>query len=172
MTTVWPKQGRYWKVMINATLIILAVIISTTPAFGDHWLELETELSLGDMEWYSDCFSEVSSYAVENCVESLYDSYTTLADAHETLHHNHTKNIRTIEHLQNEVSVWHGKYDYLLSQQGGTSIQDQVINLTERMVAVENKTAVNEGIIYKIQNIVRTIQVDIADIYLKINSVR
>ena len=159
--------------MITKFLILLAITmsISIAPAFGEHKDQLQNQLGLGDYQWHSECLL-LEGYALEGCVYSLFNSYTSLIDQYHTLHHNHTINIRTVEHLQDEVNVWHNKYNYLLAQQGNQTIQDKVANLTARVDAVETKASTNESLIYIIQNMLRTVQTDIEDIYLKINSVR
>ena len=75
-------------------------------------------------------------------------------------------------HLKTEVHIWQLKYANLLAQQGNFSTQDQIANLTDRVDAVETKATTNESLIYIVQNMLRTVQTDIADIFLKINSVR
>ena len=74
--------------------------------------------------------------------------------------------------LEAEVQLWKNKYNYVISQHGNVTIQDQIANLTARVDAVETQTERNESHIYIIQNMLRTVQTDIESIWLKINSVR
>ena len=74
--------------------------------------------------------------------------------------------------LTGEVQLWKNKYNYVIVQHGNYSVQDQITNLTERVSTVETKAKTNESLIYIIQNMLRTVQVDIDSIWLKINSVR
>ena len=154
-------------------IIIFSIIItiSITPVFGEHKSELEGDLGLNDFAWYEECTS-AEGYELENCMDSIYYDYVKVFEAYHTLNHNHTETVRTTEHLQDEVNVWHNKYNYVIAQHGVHTIQDQLVNLTERMNTVETKASTNESLIYILQNIVRTVQVDIADIFIKINSVR
>ena len=120
--------------------------------------------------------SDSSDERVRQCHATLMTNYERLftgwlyeLDRNDELQDKLTNNTA---HYKAEVHVWQTKYAHLLAQQGGTSIQDQVANLTDRVTAVETKAATNESLIYIIQNMLRTVQTDIADIFLKINSVR
>ena len=115
--------------------------------------------------------------ALEDCYDVLLSAYTGVFDM---MLSESQKRADIQVQLQNttsyyeaEVQLWKAKYTALLSQQGGNStMQDQIANLTARVDAVETKAATNESLIYIIQNMLRTVQTDIADIFLKINSVR
>ena len=151
-------------------LLVLAMTVSLIPAFAEHRQYITQEVGVVSIFGHEDCFDTYGN--ADFCVEGVTSDYRTLFEAYHTLHHNHTINIRTVEHLQDEVNVWQTKYTHLLAQQGNSTIQDKVANLTDRMDAVETKAATNESLIYIIQNMLRTVQTDIEDIYLKINSVR
>ena len=141
--------------MERLVLAMVVILSSTTLVYG-----------LTDPSYHTKCFDDNSTMTVvKSCHESLLGNY-------EVLYITYHATLDASTDMQNEIDLWKNKYNHLLIQQNNMNIQDQIINLTERVTAVENKTATNEGLIYKIQNIVRTIQVDIADIFLKINSVR
>ena len=132
-------------------LILLAVIstIFVVPVAAEHYDTIGRELYFGNPQSHENCYDTL-------CHEIIISDYTKLYGMYHTMYHNHTENIRTIEHLQDEVNVWHNKYNYLLAQQGNQTIQDKVANLTDRMDAVETKAATNESLIYIIQNMLRT----------------
>ena len=128
-------------------------------------------------ELHASCATEGAGVdKLKSCLNHLNRDYSFVYNQFfETIKYNaelETKLQNTTEYHKAEVHVWQTKYAHLLAQQGGTSIQDQVANLTDRVTAVETKAATNESLIYIIQNMLRTVQTDIEDIFLKINSVR
>ena len=145
--------------------MLLSTLIVVSPAFAEHYEDFGRDIHVLTPQTFIEC-------EYEHCRKLVLSGYSKLYSEYHDLHHNHTENIRTIEHLQDEVNVWQTKYNYLLAQQGNQTIQDKVANLTDRMDAVETKASTNESLIYIIQNMLRTVQTDIEDIYLKINSVR
>ena len=153
-------------------LVTLLVLVGITPtAFSDHPSAFLNEQNLMPQQYVGDCL-ESNGF----CKHDVYQKYGIMLNQYHSFWHNYTDTITkqetTIAHLQGEVHVWQSKYNHLLAQQGNSTIQDQVANLTDRMDAVETKAATNEPLIYIIQNMLRTVQTDIEDIYLKINSVR
>ena len=112
----------------------------------------------------------------ERCYDRLLSSYNTVykiwSSQNVQLAELNTQLKNSTAYYEAEVYIWQTKYGQLLAQQGDTSVQVEIANLTDRMDAVETKAATNESLIYIIQNMLRTVQTDIEDIFLKINSVR
>ena len=112
----------------------------------------------------------------ERCYDRLLSSYNNVykmwSSQNVKIAELNTQLENTTSYYETEVQLWKAKYTNLLAQEGGTSVQVQIANLTDRMDAVETKAATNESLIYIIQNTLRTVQTDIEDIFLKINSVR
>ena len=134
---------------------------------------------------HADCFSENDDD--EFCLNRLMSDYRLLHGSHENLSERYNaqadkhdiimemmqnRSDAKIESLEGDVKMWKAQYYYVITQHGNSTIQDKVANLTARVDAVETKAATNESLIYIIQNMLRTVQTDIEDIYLKINSVR
>ena len=125
-----------------------------------------------------DCTSTaVTASQYKTCYDYLFTVYDSLYLTFEETHQDNlmlkTQLENTTSYYEAEVQLWKAKYTALLLQQGGNStMQDQIANLTARVDAVETKAATNESLIYIIQNMLRTVQTDIEDIFLKINSVR
>ena len=154
------------------TLITLLVIVGMIPiASANHPDQFIRDQDMLPSRYVNDCISSGGW-----CVQEVKSKYAAMVNQYHSFWHNYTDTITkqetTIAHLQGEVHVWQSKYNHLLAQQGNSTIQDKVANLTDRMDAVETKAATNESLIYIIQNMLRTVQTDIEDIYLKINSVR
>ena len=158
---------------ISLSIILLIILIPSVISVSAY-----TPISPHDGLHRDHSFNTAEAYRScgQHCFLELTFKYGTLYDIYGLELDNKTKFIEAqttqVKHLSDEVNLWKNKYNHLLTQQSTLNIQDQVINLTERITALENKTAFNEGVLYKLQNIIRTVQVDIADIYLKINSVR
>ena len=141
---------------------------------------------------HSECFSELvngSEYAVnhEICLTAIISEYDDLHSTYNSTSRDLADIIVLYEELEidvfaahnteltalkSEVQLWKSKYNYVIVQHGNYSVQDQITNLTERVSTVETKAKTNESLIYIIQNMLRTVQVDIDSIWLKINSVR
>ena len=125
-----------------------------------------------------DCTSTaVTASQYKTCYDYLFTVYDSLYLTFEETHQDNlmlkTQLENTTSYYEAEVQLWKAKYTALLLQQGGNStMQDQIANLTARVSTVETKAATNESLIYIIQNMLRTVQTDIEDIFLKINSVR
>ena len=132
---------------------------------------------INDPALYEGCFDgNVTLSTAKHCYTDLYyfyvvmyDSYDIIIAEHRTLNEKYDNDTKA---LKEEVQLWKNKYSYVIAQHGNYSIQDQITNLTDRVDSVETKAATNESHIYIIQNMLRTVQTDIEDIFLKINSVR
>ena len=153
-----------YKILSMILLIILIPGIMSINAISPH-------------PGYHDDYGFPKPLAYESCGNSCFhdlsNSYTILYKIYGLELDNKTKFIesqdRQISHLQDEVNVWQSKYNHLLLSQGAP---DQIENLTNRIVSLENQTAVNEGYVFQLRSVVKSLQADVADIYLKINSVR
>ena len=152
--------------LVIPVIVIMGLVsfVTIPTVIGDHSSDIMYDLGLSVYDSSYGCGPTAG-----HCVRTLSQDYQTLTDAYTILHHNHTEQTRTIEHLQDEVNVWQSKYNHLLLSQGAP---DQIENLTNRVVSLENQTAVNEGYVFQLRSVVKSLQADVADIYLKINSVR
>ena len=162
-----------------SSLLILALFAIVFASVG-------VATAFSPVETHRDCFNS-NSTDTDVCVENVLRDYElinnnaknqieTLERHNEFLNGNLNlaldANRNGMKELQDEVTLWKNKYSYVIAQHGNYSIQDQITNLTDRVTAVETKAATNESLIYIVQNMLRTVQTDIADIFLKINSVR
>ena len=150
------------KILIAAVFALVFVSIGTAFAFKP-------------VEDHIACFNN-NSTATEVCIDDILLDYehnernyksqierlqnhnefvSGLLDYSEQLYHNDTTILKT------EVQLWKNKYSYVISQHGNATIQDQIVNLTARIDAVETQTERNESHIYIIQNMLRTVQTDI-----------
>ena len=128
-------------------------------------------------ETLRDCTTETEFDDLMTCHKGLVATYVSFWEIHESNANSYTVLKEKYEQEKTESSLWKAKYTALLGQQnvtsqGNSAMQDQIANLTARVSAVETKAATNESLIYIIQNMLRTVQTDIEDIFLKINSVR
>ena len=128
-------------------------------------------------ETLRDCTTETEFNDLMTCHKGLVATYVSFWEIHESNANSYTVLKEKYEQEKTESSLWKAKYTALLGQQnvtsqGNSAMQDQIANLTARVSAVETKAATNESLIYIIQNMLRTVQTDIEDIFLKINSVR
>ena len=153
--------------MIKIALMLLmavAVTTSTVYAFNPHEL--------------SDCTVHNNVDNMRSCHEGIMLNYEAMWD----IHLSNVGEYKTLQTkyntLETDYNILKIQYAQLLQQGNGTvqagnsTMQDQIANLTARVSAVETKADRNESLIHIVHNMLRTAQADIADIYLKINSVR
>ena len=129
------------------------------PAIHENCLDGNSDLLFAEQ-----CFNDLFYF-----YDALYGSYNIKVNEYNNLV---TKYDNDTKVLNDEIKLWKAKYHYVIVQHGNYSVQDQITNLTERVSTVETKAKTNESLIYIIQNMLRTVQVDIDSIWLKINSVR
>ena len=130
-------------------------------------------------ETLRDCTTETEFNDLMTCHKGLVATYVSFWEIHESNVSTYLALQERYEQEKTESALWKAKYTALLGQQGNSTIQsgnstiqDQIANLTARVSAVETKADRNESLIHIVHNMLRTAQADIADIYLKINSVR
>ena len=165
--------------LLASSLLILALFAIVFASVG-------VATAFSPVETHRDCFNS-NSTDTDICVENVLREYALIdnnAKHQIKILEDHNRFVSGLlssssqEHqkevtvLKAEVQLWKNKYSYVIAQHGNYSIQDQITNLTDRVDAVETKAATNESLIYIVQNMLRTVQTDIADIFLKINSVR
>ena len=156
--------------------IFLCVVIFTC---------MSSAYAVSSAEFHLECFAIGEDE--DDCLDELFDDYIelhgdynqTLASYDESLASHRTVTellINTtgaeINELESEVRLWKSKYHYVIYQHGNYSLQDQLVNLTERVSVVEEKSSTNEWLIYQLRAVTKALQVDINDIWIKINSVR
>ena len=160
-------------------LLLITLLVAITVGIGNSGAYIP-------IDPHKECFANTVGNNTA-CVNDILKDYQRIYDSHlrveenyhdsnifweNTLNSERSKVANKTQNLESEMQLWKAKYHYVIVQHGNYSIQDQISNLTERVSTVETKAKTNESLIYIIQNMLRTVQVDIDSIWLKINSVR
>ena len=149
-----------------ALMLLMAVAVTTSTAYALNPYTM------------SDCTTHNNLSDMSACHNGIMTHYEATWDILQS-------NIGELKTMQTKYNALEADYNILkiqyaqLLQQGNSTVQvgnstmqDQIANLTARVSAVETKADRNESLIHIVHNKLRTAQADIADIYLKINSVR